>query len=331
MSKPSEWKDFFKKYNDLSTNNFPSLSKSKQVQDTIKFKVSSKAQKGVKFDTSVANHDSTNTESDFSTKINLEEVKGIELSFKAKSKPSAEFSIRAGDELVPLPGAAVTAKLAASVPSDQTFGLSLNYGNKFINTNLGFSYPISRQLFAFIENGEKLAKQQPKVDVDFVAKPFEEREICVGGNASISVPTEDSPFAYTSKFAVALNNETINGGIFVEHKKEKEQHKNSVGAWAFTEVDTLSGGAQVTYSPDEEKGPHKGFAFEASGGIQRDADSKLSTKVQIVPDPIVSLGYEQKLSPAVKLSFGYSFLLAKASAESKAKNSAFSVGVELSH
>jgi len=314
----------------LSTNNFPSLSKSKQVQDTIKFKVSSKAQKGVKFDTSVNNYDATTTEAEFSSKINLEEVKGIELGFKAKSKPSAEFSIKATDELIPLSGGAVTAKLAAAAKSDQTVGLSFTYGNQWLNSTFGFSYPISVRLFDFIENNEDLTKQQPKVDVDAVVKPFE-RDLYVGGNASISLPTEHSPLTYTSKVAFGINNKIINGGVFIEHKKEKDKgHQNKLGAWAFTEVEDLSGGAQVTYSADEVN-PYKGFTFEAAVALQRDADSKLSSKVQIVPDPIVSLGYEQKLSPSVKLSLGYSFLLAKASSEAKTKNSAFSVGVELSH
>ena len=48
MSKPFAWRDFTKKYDDLSTNNFPSVNKkSKQVQDTLKFKFSSKVQSGV--------------------------------------------------------------------------------------------------------------------------------------------------------------------------------------------------------------------------------------------------------------------------------------------
>jgi len=330
MSKPFEWKDFQKRDNDLGTNNFPVLSKNKQVQDTIKFKVSSKAQKGVKFDTSVTNFDSTSTEADFSTKINLEEVKGIELGFKAKSKPSAEFTIKASDEIVPLPGASVTAKLAAAVPSDQSVGLSLNFANTFVNTNLGFSYPVSRRLFDFVENTDKLSKQQPKIDVDFVAKPLADKDLFLGGFASIAVPTEESPLTYDSKIVIGIDNKTINSGLYIQHTKEKEVHKNKFGAWAFTENADLSGGAHFLYSPDEEKAPFKGFSIEAIAAIQRDADSKLSSKVQIAPDPIVSLGYEQKLSPNVKLSLGYSFLLAKASAE-KSKNSAFHIGLDLSH
>jgi hypothetical protein len=330
MSKPFEWKDFTKKYSDLASNNFPTLSKTKQVQDTIKFKFSSKAQKDVKFDSSITNYDATTTEADFSSKITLEEVNGVELSFKAKTKPSTEFTVKLGDELIPVPGASLTAKLA-SAEVEQTLGATIGYANQLINLNLGFSLPFRHKLFKFL-NEENLTKQQPKADIDFVLKPVEEKDIFVGANASISLPTESSALAYTSKIALALNNKTFNGGLFVEHKKEKEkEHQSVFGGWACTEVDDLSGGAQVTYSPAESETVYKGIGFEAVAGIQRDNDSKLSSKVQIVPDTTVSLGYEQKLTSAIKLSFGYSFLLAKTTKETKTKASAFAFGLELSH
>jgi len=221
MSKPAEWRDFFKKYNDLSTNNFPTLSKEKKVQDTIKFKVSSKAQQGVKFDTSVTNYDSSTTDADFSSKIKFEEVEGLELGFKAKTKPSVEFTAKLSDDLFPIEDASFTAKLAAAASTEQTIGGSFGYANNRVNLNLGFSYPVARRLFDFIDNNEKLAKQQPKVDVDFVAQPFEDREIFVGGNASIALANESEHLTYTSKFAVALNTSTFNGGAFVEHEKKK--------------------------------------------------------------------------------------------------------------
>jgi len=117
--------------------------------------------------------------------------------------------------------------------------------------------------------------------------------------------------------------------------KKKKEHQTKYGGWAFTEVEDLSGGAQVTYAPAESKGTYKGFAFEAVAGIQRDKDSKLSSKVQVVPDTTVSLGYEQKLSHSIshdiKLSFGYTFLLAKTTKETKTKASAFHFGLEISH
>jgi len=218
MSKgPHEWRDFFKKFDDLSTNNYPTLTKEKQVQDTVKFKFSSKAQEGIKFDSSVTNYDASTTDADFSTKVKLEEVKGLELGLKAKSKPSTEFTAKLSDDLFPLAGASFTAKLASSA-SEQTIGGSFGYANKLVNLNLGFSYPVHHKLFEFVKLDE-VAKQQPKVDVDFVAKPLEDKDVYVGGNASIALVKEN--LTYTSKFAVALNNSTFNGGAFVEHEKKK--------------------------------------------------------------------------------------------------------------
>jgi len=118
----------------------------------------------------------------------------------------------------------------------------------------------------------------------------------------------------------------------LSNTKKKKEHKTKFGGWAFTEVEDLSGGAQVTYSLGESEETYKGLSFEAVAGIQRDKDSKLSSKVQVIPDTTVSLGYEQKLSHEIKLSFGYTFLLAKTSKpETKSKASAFHFGLELSH
>jgi hypothetical protein len=337
MSKPFEWRDFTKKYNDLSSNNFPTLSKAKQVQDTLKFKFSSKAQEGVKFDSSVTNLDATTSEADFSAKVNVSEVKGLELGFKAKSKPSTEFTIKFDDKIVPLEGASVTVKAVATAPSEQTIGASFGYSNKIVNLNLGFSYPITQRLIDFIdgEKTEDLAQQKPKVDLDFVVKPLDGSDAYLGGNASVTLPKETDELLYSGKLALALNNNTLNGGAFVEHKKELKKkddektysNETTFGAWAYTEVDDLSGGAQVTYAPKDAKSTYKGFSFEAIAGLQRDADSKLSSKVQVIPDTTVSLGYEQKVSKSAKLTFGYSFLLNKTSNETKTKASAYHFGL----
>jgi len=327
MSKPSEWKDFFKKYNDLSSNNFPTLSKTNQVQDTVKFKFASKAQKGVKFDSSITNYDSTTTEADFSSKLTFDDLKGVELGFKAKSKPSTEFTAKIDDSLLPLAGASLIAKLA-SAPTEQTVGATVGYVNQHVNVNLGFALPLHYPLFKFLDT-DKLGKQT-KIDVDAVVKPLDDQDIYLGGNASISLATETAPLTYTSKVAIALNNKTFNGGVFVDHKKDKE-HQTKYGGFAYTEADDLSGGAQVTYNPSESESTYKGISFEAVAGIQRDNDSKLSSKVQVIPDTTVSLGYEQKLSKDIKLSFGYSFLLSKTTKETKTKASAFNFGLEFSH
>jgi len=336
MSKPFEWRDFTKKYNDLSTNNFPVLTKGKQVQDTLKFKFASKAQQGIKFDSSISNYDATTSEADFSAKINIHEFKGLELGFKAKTKPSTEFTAKFDDKIVPVEGASVTIKAVATGPSEQTLGASFGYANQIVNLNLGFSYPLTHKLFDFVD-GNTLDKQKPKVDFDIVAKPLSDQDIYLGANANITLPHEDE-LLYNSKVSVALNNKTFNGGIFVEHKKETQKddvekyiHDTKFGTWAYTEVDDLSGGAQVTYSPKDSKSKYNGFAFEAVAAIQRDEDSKLSSKVQVIPDTTVSFGYEQKLSTYAKLSFGYSFLLNKTTNETKTKASAYNFGLELSH
>jgi len=329
MSKPFEWKDFTKKYSDLSSNNFPTFSKTNQVQDTVKFKFSSKAQKGIKFDSSATNYDATNTDADFSSKLTFEDLEGVELSVKAKSKPSTEFGVKFYDPLLPIAGASFTAKVA-SAATEQTLGAIAGYVNQFVNINLGFALPLHYPIFKFVETG-KLGKQ-PKIDVDAVVKPLDSQDIYLGGTVSVTLPdSKESPFTYTGKVAAALNNKTFNGGVFVERKREKDQPQTKYGGYAYTEADDLSGGAQVTYSPSESESAYKGLGFEAVAGIQRDNDSKLSSKIQVIPDTTVSLGYEQKLSKDIKLSFGYSFLLSKTSKETKTKASAFSFGLELSH
>jgi len=342
MSKPFEWRDFTKRYNDLSSNNFPVFSKAKQVQDTLKFKFSSKAQQGVKFDSSVTNFDGTTTEADFSSKVTLNEVKGLELGFKAKSKPSAEFTAKVDDKILKVDGVSVTAKVSATAPGEQGVGLTVGFANHLVNLSVGFFQPLTQRLFDFIEDGEKapLSSQKNKVDLEFVAKPVEGHDVYVGGATTISLPKgEGDELSYTSKFSASLQNKDFIGGFAIDHKKEKQKgkeeegykHQTSYEAFAFTEADDLSGGAKLTYNPHEAQTSYKGVSVEVLGGLQRDSDSKLSTKVQIVPDTTVSLGYEQKLSRNTKVSFGYSFLINKKSEQSKTKHSAYHFGVEFSH
>jgi len=348
MAKPFEWRDFNKKYNDLSSNNFPAFDvKEGKVQDTLKFKFASKAQSGVKFDSSFTTTDASKTAADFSAKINIDELKGVELGFKAKNKPSAEFSVKLDDSIVPVAGSSFTLKAVGTAPSEQTVGGSFGFSNHHVTLNLGATLPLTHRIFEFIgdsqENKSALEKQRVKVDLDVVAKPVEGHDVFLGGNVQLTLPKEGEELLYSSKIAGVLQNGTFTGGLFVEHTKQVKKskgsenkeveavaHESKFGAFAFTEVDDLSGGAQVTYTPADTK-HYNGIAFEAVAGLQRDADSKLSSKVQIIPDTIISLGYEQKLSSTTKLSFGYAFLLAKSDHEKVKKASAYNFGIELSH
>jgi len=337
MSKPFEWRDFSKRYNDLSSNNFPSLNKENNLENVLKVKFSSKAQKGVKLDSSVTNKDSKTTESDFGVKLNFEDIKGVEVGFKAKSKPGTEFSLKLDDSIVPLEGASFTLKSVTNAPSEQTIGGSFGFINKFLNLNFGVQLPIAKKFFEFLGEEKKLEEQRTKIDVDFVTRPLEDKDIYVGGEVKTQLPKgEAAPFLYTSKFSAALNNKTTNGGVFIQHDKTEEgkeqktiQHATTFGGWAYTEVDDISGGAKVSYTPSKSSEAYKGFSFEVVTGLQRDADSKLSSKVTVIPTTTVSLGLEQKLNASTKLSFGYAFLLNKAI--ETAPSSTYSFGLEISH
>jgi len=260
------------------------------------------------------------------------------LGFKAKSKPSTEFTAKLSDPIIPVDGASLTLKMAAAASSDQTIGATFGYANQLVNLNLGLSYPLTHPLLDFVK-ADDLGKQKTKIDVDFVAKPLEGHDIYVGGNASISLAKGDDPLLYTSKLSVGLNNKTTNASFSVEHEKKMKKvddknvqvHENKFIVQCITEVEDLSGGAQFSYAPADANTKYKGASVEVVAGIQRDNDSKLSSKVQIVPDTTVSLGYEQKLNKSTKISFGYAFLLAKTTPETKTKASAFSFGLELSH
>jgi len=331
MSKPFEFRDFCKRYKDLSTNNFPSLDKAKNLQDTLKFKFSSKAQKGVKLDSSVTNNNSKTTESEFGVKLNFEDFEGLELGYKIKSKPASELTLRVDDKRIPLEGSALTLKLAGVAPGEQTVGGTFNFANKLVNLNLSVAVPLAYKLFAYVNDDEALKNQRVKVDFDFVSRPVEDKDFYVGGEVKTELPQEKKELLYSSRVAVGLNNNTTNGGIYVDHVKELKddtyKHSTSYGAWVYTEVDDLSGGSRVSYNPSNSGDNGKGFEFELTAGLKRDSDSKLSSKVTVVPQTTVSLGYEQKLSNATKLTFGYAFLLNK----SNENSSAYTFGVEISH
>jgi len=151
----------------------------------------------------------------------------------------------------------------------------------------------------------------------------------LGGEVKTQLPKGTNELLYTSRVSLGLDNKTTNAGVFVDHKKEfkneKYEHSSTFGSWVYTEVDDLSGGAQVSFSPQKEE--KERFEFELVAGLQRDSNSKLSSKVTVVPNTTVSLGYEQKLSGATKLSFGYAFLINKSGENS----SNYSFGLEISH
>eukprot|EP00697_Spironema_sp_BW2_P013513 gnl/Spiro4/3652_TR1796_c0_g1_i1.p1 gnl/Spiro4/3652_TR1796_c0_g1~~gnl/Spiro4/3652_TR1796_c0_g1_i1.p1 ORF type:complete len:344 (+),score=-34.10 gnl/Spiro4/3652_TR1796_c0_g1_i1:38-1033(+) len=331
MSIPFPFNDFSKKYNDLSTNNFPTLKKGK-LQDTIKFKFSSKAQRGVKLDSSVTNTNSSTTESEFGVKLNFDELKGVEVGYKVKSAPSSELSVKVSDKYIPLENSSFTLKTSAVHPSQQYVSGTFGFNNKHVGLNLGVSIPISRKLYSFInDENNALKEQRIKVDFDFVSRPLKEQDYYLGGEVKTQLPRENQELLYTSKVSLGLINNTTNAGVFVDHKKEHVDnhyvHSTSVGSWAFTEVDDLSGGAKVTYNPSQATQTGNGLEFELVAGLQRDSDSKLSSKVTVVPQTTVSLGYEQNLSRNTKLSFGYAFLLNK----NHENSSNYSFGVEISH
>lgn len=335
MSKPFEFRDFSKGYNDLSSNNFPTL-KSGKLQDSIKFKFSSKAQKGVRLNSSVTNTNSSSTESEFGVNLEFDDLKGVEVGYKIKSKPSTEFSVKLNDKRIPLEGSSLTLKTVATAPSEHTVGGVFNFGNKLVNLNFGVTFPLTHRLYSFLKDDQDaLNNQRIKVDFDFVSRPVEDRDLFLGGEVKTQLPKGNNPLLYNSKVSFGLNNKTINAGLFVEHKKEnvkvedKEevQHNNTFGTWVFTQADDLSGGAKVTYTPSKKDENGKGFDFELVAGLQRDADSKLSSKVTVVPNTTVSLGYEQKVSSSTKLTFGYAFLLNKTNENS----SNYSFGLEFSN
>jgi len=331
MSIPFGYNDFSKKYNDLSTNNFPTLKNGK-LQDNIKFKFSSKAQKGLKLDSSVTNTNSSSTESEFGVKLNFEDLEGVEVGYKVKSKPSSELSIKLGDNYIPIKKSSFTLKASAVAPSEQYIGGTFGYSSAQVGFNLGVSIPLSRRLYSFINDENDILKQQRiKVDFDFVSRPLEEKDYYIGGEVKTQLPRDNHELLYTSKVSFGLNNKTTNAGVYVDHKKEhkdgKHEHTTTVGTWAFTEVEDLSGGAKVTYTPSKKSEHGNGLEFELVAGLQRDFDSKLSSKVTVIPHTTVSLGYEQNLSNSTKLTFGYAFLLNKTNENS----SNYSFGVEISH
>jgi len=336
MSKPFEWKDFSKRYNDLSTNNFPTLNnKTNHLENVLKFKFISKAQKGVKLESSVTNKNHDSTESDFSVKLNLEHLKGVELGFKAKSKPGTEFTAKLDDSLIPLEGSSLTFKAQANAPSEQLAGVTFGLLNKYLNLNFSVSLPITHRLFEFLKNeGKDLEEQRTKVELDFVVKPLEDHNVYIGSEVKMQLPKgEDHPFLYTSKVSLGFNNKSTNGGAFVNHEKTHEKgkgqkHETSFGGWLYTEVEDLSGGAKINYNPSKKEDPYKGFSFEILAGLQKDSDSKLSSKVTVIPQTTVSLGFEQKLSSSTKLSFGYAFLLNKVHDQ---PTSSYNFGIEISH
>jgi len=335
MSKPFEFKDYNKRYKNLSTHNFPTL-KNEKLQDSLKFKFTSSAQKGVKLESSVTNVDLNKTNSEFGVKLNFDDVKGVEVGFNAKSDPSLELSFKLDDSLVPLEGSSFTLKGHAKYPSEQTVSGAFAFANKLVNLNLGVTLPITKAGCSILKDDqEALNKQRYKVDFDFVARPVEDRDYYLGGSVKTQLPHKDEELFYTSNAFVGLNNKTTNGGVFVDRKKVEEKvndvlqvvQETTFGAWVYTEVEDLSGGAKFSYTPEKKGNNSKGFEFELAAGLQRDSDSKLSSKLVVVPQTILSLGYEQKLSTSTKLSFGYAFLVNKSTENS----SNYQFGVELTH
>jgi len=265
--------------------------------------------------------------------LNFEDLKGVEVGYKVKSKPSSEISVRVSDKYIPLENSSFTLKSSAVAPSEQYIGGTFGYSNKHIGLNLGVNIPVSRKLYTFInDEHDVLLQQRIKVDFDFVSRPLEDKDYYLGGEVKTQLPRDTHELLYSSKFSFGLINKTTNAGVYVDHKKEnntegKGVHTTTFGTWAYTEVEDLSGGAKVTYTPSKATENGNGLEFELVAGLQRDQNSKLSSKVTVVPQTTVSLGYEQNISQTTKLSFGYAFLLNK----NHENSSNYSFGVEISH
>jgi len=339
MAQTLAWRDIGKKLKDLNSKYFPSVGKDKNLRDGLNFKVSSKAQKGVEFETKVNNYNQETTEAEFSAKAKFDDLEGVQLGLKAKNKPALEFSLKLTDKLLPVDGLSVTLKDSAAGSSEQTAGVDINYANEVVNGKLGFTYPITKKFVDFLDDSDEsdLAKQQIKLNTEVVVKPLADRPYYLAGEGSFNVSNEHKPHLFDAKFGVVYQTDDFFGVVYGASKKQlakdklSVQYETNVGAAVYTEVDDLSvsGGINYTLGKSDEK--YKGVSLKTAASLKRDENSKVSAQVKIIPDTTVSLGYQQKLSNNVEVNFGYAFLLAKASEEEKTKSSAFNFGVEFSH
>jgi len=223
MSKPFEFKDYNKRYKNLSTHNFPTL-KNEKLQDSLKFKFTSSAQKGVKLESSVTNVDLNKTNSEFGVKLNFDDVKGVEVGFNAKSDPSLELSFKLDDSLVPLEGSSFTLKGHAKYPSEQTVSGAFAFANKLVNLNLGVTLPITKAGCSILKDDqEALNKQRYKVDFDFVARPVEDRDYYLGGSVKTQLPHKDEELFYTSMLSLDLTTKLPMEEYLLTAKKLKKK------------------------------------------------------------------------------------------------------------
>lgn len=346
MASVFAWRDFGKDAKDLLSKNFPGLDKQKNLQDSLSVKVSSKAQKGVEFESSVGTKGNKKTESEFSAKLDFEDVEGVQLGVKAKNKPAAEVSLKFSDKLIPVKGLSLTAKLGASGNKEQALTLSGAFKNGVANVNGSLSYPVTKKLFSFLDDKEgetnPLEEQRAKLSLDLVVKPLADKDYYVGASGNVTVPQEKESTYYDVSVAVGTQNDDLVGALYVKNsvskgeKKEGEEKVDDkketvVGAVAYTKADDLSLTGHVGLNLSDTNSKYKGVKASLAAGLKRDDDSKLSAKVNIVPDTTVSVGYQQKLNKNVELTFGYAFLLLKGDGEAKTKSSAMNFGLKLSH
>lgn len=340
MASVFAWRDFGKKTRDLYSNYFPSLGKDKNLEDSVSLKVSSKAQKGVEFESSATVKDQSKTEAEFSTKLSFDDLEGVQVGFKAKNKPALELSLKFSDKIVPLEGSSVTVKGVASGDKQQAVSVAFAYKNDVVNVNASGSIPVTKKFVTFLADseGEKnpLDEQKVKLCVDFVAKPVADKDYYVGGTGSFDLPKgEGDKLAYEVKGAGGIQNGDMFGAVYVKNScsvKEGEQKcETGFGGLAYTKADDLSVASHFGYTLGKSDEKYKGVSVSFAAGLQRDDQSEISAKVNVIPDTIVSLGTKQNLNDNIELNFGYAFLLMKQSGETKTKSSAFRFGLELSH
>lgn len=309
-------------------NNLPGFNKDGLLEDTVEASLKGKVNNG-KYDfktTKVGDK----LETKFSAKEKFTNYWNVETGVKLQSKPYTEFSIKFGEELLPLKGASLTVKEVGSEKEDSV-SVEASYQCEKLDAKLGVK--VNNPLRCFGLASEKvLAKNRPNLNVELLYNLKD--DYFVGLKANADVPNEGEKSVYDGAFVVAVRNEDFEGGCYdkyeVVKKKDSDETeaKYKLGAWAAVQKGDLLLRAHVDkkrWSNDL----YKGFTFTTGFVKTKECGSKLIGQVQVVPDTTVSLGYETKIGKA-KVSLGYARILAFGKGP-KVKTSSFKFGLGLDY
>lgn len=297
MSNPGQYKDFNKQAGDLLSKIFPK----KTGSNTWGFEYELKPTNFIKTTAKLSNNGG-NTGGEVSNEVTFDDF-GFTLkdTFKT-SDPSLDVEVKIDKEL-PVDG--LSAKLYLNAQggdkSSQTGGVSVGYVREQLTFNTRVYLPITKSFLNFVQE-DKLAEQDTRVDVDFVAR-HPDYKVFVGGQTKLSFATS-KPGAErnidSAQIKLGYRDGDINGHVGYTTTSKDGKDEQIACFQVYTKPGETAYVADVDYNlTKKEASLQVGAEYPLNDGAV--------LKVKAGTDRNIGVAYKNKFSKGTELQFGSLF------------------------